>query len=56
VNAYHVNTAQLIDFVETLRGASNYIDTRVIEYGEWVADDEICAFTAYNVNRNALII
>lgn len=56
VNAYHVTAQQLIDFVQTLRDASTYIDTRGIEYGRWIADNEICAFTAYNVNRNTAII
>lgn len=56
VIAYQVTTPQLVDFIETLRSESNYIDTRIVEYGKWKADDELCAFTAYNVNRNAFII
>ncbi len=56
VKAYHVSAQQLVDFVQTLRGAATYIDTRVIEYGEWIADTEICAFTAHNVDRDLFII
>ena len=42
VTAYHVTAQQLVAFVQTLRGVSTtYIDTRVIEYGQWFDDVDI---------------
>jgi hypothetical protein len=51
-----VSAQQLVDFIHTLREAATYIDTRVSEYGEWIADTEICAFTAHNLDRDLFIV